>query len=75
MGGAYSCYNNLKYSPSFCLIFVLSLIDKSKKTTSKNSENQFLAMYWYINNIGERNLIVSLIISQKFYKTSVFIDS
>ena len=32
-------------------------------------------MYWYKNNIGKINLIVSLIISQIFCKTSVFIDS
>ena len=57
------------------LIFCIRLIDKSKKTISENSENQFLVMYWYKNNIGEINLILSLIMSQKFCKTSVFIGS
>ena len=38
----------------------LRLTDKSKKLTSENSENQFLVMYWYKNNIGKINLIVCI---------------
>ena len=41
----------------------------------KQENNYFLVMYWYKNNIGEINLILSLIVSQKFCKTSVFIRS
>ena len=47
----------------------------TEDSIGENSENQFLDMYWYKNNIGEINLTLSLIISQKFCKTSVFIGS
>ena len=49
---------------SFCsvLFFILDITDNSKKTTSENSENQFLVIvYWYTNNIGEINLIELLV--------------
>ena len=34
----------LPFIPSY--FFVLSVIGKSKKSTSGNSENQFLVIYW-----------------------------
>ena len=52
------------------LFFVFSLTDKSKTSTSENSENQFLVTYWYKNIIGNINLTVSLIVSQIFCKTT-----